>query len=102
MPDDVLISLPTTVKARTEEIVIRNQNPDQKRLDVYQSLRPMRDGMMGEPIKHFMRSTPVDADLLAVEIDGITGLQVMTWLSKWAAAINATDGTAAAAQMGAE
>jgi hypothetical protein len=92
MPDDVLISLPTIVKARTEEIVIRNQDPAAQRVDVYQSLRPMKNGVMGSPIKHFMRSVPVDESLLATEIDGITGLQVVTWIAKWAAAINAEDG----------
>ena len=102
MIDDVIIPLSKTVKARTEEIVIRNQDPNDKRVDVYQSLRPMRGEKMGEPIKHFMRQVPVAADLCATEIDGITGLQVMTWLSKWAAAINAEDGPKAAAQMGAE
>lgn len=91
MPDDVLLQLPTTVKARTEEIVIRNQDPLNQRVDVYQSMRPMSDGKMGQPIRHFMRSVPV-ADLVGTEIDGITGLQVVAWIGKWAASINAEDG----------
>lgn len=99
--DDILLTLPTTVKSRTEEIVIRNQDPNAKRVDLYQSLRPMKDGVMGQPIKHFTRSVPVDKALCAIEIDGITGLQVVTWLSKWAAGINAEDGPVAAQSLGA-
>jgi hypothetical protein len=98
MPDDVLIQLPSTVKARTEEIVIRNQDPAAQRVDVYQSLRLMSGEAMGQPIKQFVRSVPV-AELAGVEIDGITGLQIVTWIGKWAAAINAEDGPAQAAAM---
>jgi len=101
--DDVLLSLPTIVKARTEEIVIRNQDPANQKVDVYQSLRPMTGDVMGSPIKHFMRSVPVDADLCAtvIEVDGIkiTGLQVVQWLATWAARINAEDGPKQVEQM---
>jgi hypothetical protein len=101
MADDIFLQLPAIVKARTEEIVIRNQDPTAKRVDLYQSLRPMRDGIMGDPIKHFIRSVPIDNDLCSIVIDGITGLQVMTWISIWAAGINAEDGPKAAQSLGA-
>ena len=106
MPDDILINLPTTVKARTEDIVIRNGDPERKKIDLYQSLRPMRDGKMGEPIKNFLRSVPVDADFLEIEIEVSPGrlikaIEVVTWIGIWAARINAEDGAAAAAIIGA-
>ena len=97
--DDVLLELPTTVKSRTEEIVIRNQDPERKRVDVYQSLRPMRGGLMGNPMETFVRSVPVDEALMAIEIDGITGAQVFNFLSKWAAAINDADGRVRVAEI---
>jgi hypothetical protein len=98
MPDDILINLPTTVKARTEEIVIRNQDPDHKRVDVYQSLRPVYGTVMGQPIKNFMRSTPIEA-LIDVTYGGITGLQVIEWIASWAAGVNAVDGPAQVADL---
>jgi hypothetical protein len=102
MVDDVILNLPATVKARTERIVIDNSDPDDKQVYVYQSLRPVKDGHMGLPAAEFVRKVPVDAALLAVEIDGISALQVVTWLSKWAAAINATDGAAKVAELSGE
>ena len=91
MSEDILFQLPTTMKARTEEMVIRNA-PGLKSVGLFQCIRPvMPDGTMGEPIKHFMRNVPVDEELLSREYAGITGMQVLTWLTLFANGITNED-----------
>lgn len=89
---DVLVQTgPLTFKVRSEEIVIRNQDPANKRVDVYESARLMTGDAMGAPMVNRLHSVPVDADFAATTINGITGEQILTWIATWAATINAVD-----------
>lgn len=89
---EVISSETYTYKVRTEEIVIRNQDPANKRVDVYESVRAVSpSGKMGAPLRNQVRSFTVE-ELAAVEIDGITLLQAMTFIAKWAASVNLADG----------
>ena len=94
---DVLVtSGPLTFKVRSEEIVIRNQDPSNKRVDIYESARLITgDGSMGTPMTNSLHTVPVDPALMSVviSVDGvdITGIQVFKWLAAWAAQINSDD-----------
>lgn len=93
---DVLVtSGPLTFKVRTEEIVIRNQDPTTKRVDIYESARLLSpEGVMGTPMVNSLRSVPIDAAFASTTINGLTGEQILTWIALWAAQINAEDADA--------
>jgi hypothetical protein len=58
----------------------------------------MNDDVMGEPLKHFMSSAPVE-DLAGITINGLSGLQIIEWIAIWAAGVNAADGPKQVAAM---
>ena len=92
---DVITTISKVLKCRTKEIVIRNQDPNAKRLDVYESLQFVEtvDGVekLGSPLVEDLRSIPVDSDLLTREIGGVTGAQVLTYIAALCAEINSED-----------
>ncbi len=90
---DVIVQVGTlNFKVRSEEIVIRNQDPANKRVDIYESARLLAaDGTMGAPLQNALRSVPVDAAFASITINGLTGEQILTWIATWAAQINAAD-----------
>lgn len=90
---DVLVQVgPLTFKVRSDEIVIRNQDPANKRVDIYESARLISaDGAIGAPLQNSLRSVTVDADFAATTINGLTGEQIIAWIATWAATINAED-----------
>jgi hypothetical protein len=97
---DILFTLPSTVKARTDEIVIRNNlDPASKRIDHYQSVRPMSGDKAGAPIRNFLTSTPITKELLDKEFGGVTGWQVLQWHEGLANELTNRDAPAVIAQL---
>jgi hypothetical protein len=87
---DVIIDLTgIKFKVRTEHIVINNRDTDNKTITLDQSMRTMdADGNMGANPLTRLQHTVTPADIVGITIDGITGLQVFTWIQKWATGVN--------------
>jgi hypothetical protein len=89
---DVIVEASASYKARLEVMTIDNTNTDNKVITLLQSLRLVAaDGTMGEkPILTFPHGFTLP-ELMELEFDGITFLQVMTWIQKWAISVNIAD-----------
>lgn len=97
---DIIFTLPSTVKARTDQILIDNTLDDaSKRISHYQSVRPMSGDKAGAPIRNFMTSTPITPALLDKEFGGVTGWQVLAWHEGLANELTNRDAPAVIAQL---
>ncbi|OPZ66046.1 MAG: hypothetical protein BWY85_00213 [Firmicutes bacterium ADurb.Bin506] len=89
---DVIVEAQASYKARLEVMTIDNTDTNNKVITLLQSLRLVAaDGTMGaKPILLYPHGFTL-AELVGLEFDGITFLQVMTWIQKWAISVNMAD-----------
>lgn len=89
---DVVIDTSAKYKCRVEQIIIDNSNPDRKVITIAESLRILApDGTMGTIPVVTSNHGFTPEELASVVIDGLTFLQVMTWIQKWAIGVNLAD-----------